>query len=253
MTEQRKIAAPPIVECIPAELMDKTQWVCWSFEWRKAQSSRRDTALNKWKTMGEYVLAQQHRHDAVGELARKLAQMGNANIAKMQRDQLSQFVSDTLGLTGWNIIDDLHYDEWMSKAGYDARSGYVYVIKQSGDYKIGVTKDIRKRLSTIQMSTPKPVQLVHSFYIGGIYADAYEWEKALHQRFSKRKIRGEWFRLTNTDVKWLRQLNDEFMYYMGLDCTMPVPSDIDAALKEAKAVLKKEKENRTAPYSEYPF
>ena len=208
--------------------------------------------MNKWKTMGEYILAQQHRHDSVGELARDLAKFDG--IAAMQRDDLSTFVSHTFGLPGWNIIDDIHYDEWMGKAGYDARSGWVYVIKQSGDYKIGVTKDIRKRLSTIQMSTPKLVQLVHSFHVGGIYADAYEWEKALHKRFSKRKIRGEWFRLTNTDVGWLRQINDEFMQYIGMmDCTMPVPSDIEAARKECEVWIKEEKANQATWTSDLPF
>jgi hypothetical protein len=34
MTEQRKTAAPPIIAGIPAELMERTQWVCWSFAWR---------------------------------------------------------------------------------------------------------------------------------------------------------------------------------------------------------------------------
>lgn len=74
MTEQRKTAAPPIVESVPAELMDKTQWVCWRFEWRKEKWTKvpftphtakkaRSNAASSWRSFQAALSCYQDRPD----------------------------------------------------------------------------------------------------------------------------------------------------------------------------------------------
>lgn len=75
-------------------------------------------------------------------------------------------------------------------------SGVVYLLECEGFYKIGITDDVRKRLSQIQTSTPFNVKLIHSIPL----ANAWLLEKHLHERFAKKRVRGEWFKLSSDDV-----------------------------------------------------
>lgn len=87
----------------------------------------------------------------------------------------------------------------------------VYLIKddESGFYKIGYAKCARKRLKALlkqEPLLPKPFQfwLVNKWYV------PQSFETRLHERFADRRIRGEWFELTDADVEWLHDYMDQF-------------------------------------------
>lgn len=78
--------------------------------------------------------------------------------------------------------------------------GYVYFIKQENEdlFKIGITyKDPNARLRSMQTGTPHKLEM-----FGLVSSDnPRRLEKELHKQFKDYHIRGEWFRLTQEQVK----------------------------------------------------
>lgn len=69
----------------------------------------------------------------------------------------------------------------------------TYIIKCEEYYKIGRTKNLKKRLSTYKTHNPI-VKLIKTF-------DG-DYEKSLHKHFKKHRIdKREWFRLTEEDIE----------------------------------------------------
>jgi hypothetical protein len=63
-------------------------------------------------------------------------------------------------------------------------------------FKIGRSKTPGKRERTLQSEVP---QIVMRFSVPAEEAH----EKQLHDRFQSRRMRGEWFALTNDDLVWI--------------------------------------------------
>ena len=77
--------------------------------------------------------------------------------------------------------------------------GYVYVI-QNGKYsKIGRTVNVSSRIDSLRYSIPSSLTLLASFAVDDMACA--EW--LLHQHFLKKRLRGEWFALNKTDMKWI--------------------------------------------------
>lgn len=77
----------------------------------------------------------------------------------------------------------------------------LYVLRTAGTdlYKIGITKDLKKRLSNIQTGSPIPIE-IYAFYPTEEYKSL---EQSLHKLFHKRTIGGEWFKLSKEDINEL--------------------------------------------------
>jgi hypothetical protein len=74
--------------------------------------------------------------------------------------------------------------------------GYVYLAKHGQDYKIGRSNDVARRRREIALLLPQELEHVHVIETD----DPEGIERYWHQRFSDRRIRGEWFRLDHDDV-----------------------------------------------------
>jgi hypothetical protein len=74
--------------------------------------------------------------------------------------------------------------------------GYVYMQRHGADYKIGYTTSLNKRGRQIQIELPQEIELVHSI----LTDDPTGVEAYWHKRFAVKRTRGEWFKLTKTDV-----------------------------------------------------
>ena len=87
-----------------------------------------------------------------------------------------------------------------SKKGY-----YIYVIRH-GDtnmYKIGISKlTIQTRISAIQSGNPIKLNCIQQIYT----PNASIIEKKIHNIFSKNKIRGEWFELSDKNLLKIKQI-----------------------------------------------
>ena len=96
-------------------------------------------------------------------------------------------------------------DNISNKKSGISESGLVYLLKSIQDdpvYKIGVTTNIDKRLPQIATKLPFEVALEHKIKHDSIY----ELESELHNKFSDKRLNGEWFRLEDKDVKYIKSL-----------------------------------------------
>jgi len=75
--------------------------------------------------------------------------------------------------------------------------GYVYLIQSiSGYCKIGSSRSVPNRARQLQCANPEPLTLVHQFPS----ANAQQEEFTLHARFADKRVRNEWFALTDEDI-----------------------------------------------------
>lgn len=86
-----------------------------------------------------------------------------------------------------------------------ARQGYVYLLKCGPRYKIGITKDIQRRINELTKQQPFPLELVHCA-VGAEYAAK---ERELHEQYDAVREHGEWFDLTPDQVaEIIESMND---------------------------------------------
>lgn len=67
----------------------------------------------------------------------------------------------------------------------------VYLITDGDNFKIGMTKCLKDRLSTLQTSSAKDLEVLDTYKPTNI--SATKLEDLLHNHYSGFKIRGEWF------------------------------------------------------------
>lgn len=83
--------------------------------------------------------------------------------------------------------------------------GYIYLVKLQDTYKIGRTKDVQSRLEALKSGSPFKLTLVHSFFS----ADCKQLERELHKRYAHLCVKGEWFRLTTSEIDEIKAMKDE--------------------------------------------
>lgn len=130
-------------------------------------------------------------------------------------DKLKRSESDEVTWSKWLLtfqrypITKSHLYSFFDE---DGGRGYVYIAKagMSNHYKIGFTEnsDIDKRLSAHQTSSHEKIERIGAFPVS-----SKKTEKTIHKKFSHKKVRGEWFELSDEDVKnllsteWRRKNN----------------------------------------------
>lgn len=80
----------------------------------------------------------------------------------------------------------------------DGRKRYIYLIRESfqGLVKIGIATDLYARMVAMEASCPQELELIS--YV--VSSNAKVIEGYIHQRFSEKRYKGEWFRLDSQDV-----------------------------------------------------
>lgn len=73
----------------------------------------------------------------------------------------------------------------------DKAKGFVYLIRLGLYHKIGIARNVRKRISSMQSGYPDEFELVHTVPTN----DMRRAELFLHERFAAQRVRGEWFGL----------------------------------------------------------
>ena len=98
---------------------------------------------------------------------------------------------------------------------------YVYFIstKRKNVVKIGIANNPNKRLKTFQTANYEELIILRVIKVEN-RALAFKLETALHQKFKKYHIRGEWFKLTPTVINFIENyqidnisLLDELVIY----------------------------------------
>lgn len=71
----------------------------------------------------------------------------------------------------------------------DRSPSQLYVVSCNGLFKIGVTKDIERRIKTLQTGNAHEIKLEYIEERN----QPYKIERYLHRVFDKHRIKGEWF------------------------------------------------------------
>lgn len=87
------------------------------------------------------------------------------------------------------------------EADRSAKHGFIYVVyfdDSSGErfYKIGMASAFPARVSAHQISSPFTIFVACAYFVENMRQE----EKALHSMFSKQMVRGEWFKLSDSDI-----------------------------------------------------
>lgn len=85
----------------------------------------------------------------------------------------------------------------------DPVSGYIYLLHCEGRYKIGrTTQKPEDRIAQISTGIPFETTLICAMGV----EDCIAAEQQLHDRFSDKRHRGEWFELDPEDIEYIRGL-----------------------------------------------
>lgn len=85
-----------------------------------------------------------------------------------------------------------------------ATPGYIYIAyAPTGHHKIGLSKNPGARIKQLN-NTPYEVTIIHTFPAN----HARIAEEVLHTEFSSKRVRGEWFALSQEDVTWLCSITE---------------------------------------------
>jgi hypothetical protein len=80
--------------------------------------------------------------------------------------------------------------------------GSVYLVRSGAYYKIGLTKDIKRRMRSFITGLPDTAELVHTLTVP--LDDLKLVESQLHEHFKSHRRNGEWFDLSDDDVQVFR-------------------------------------------------
>jgi hypothetical protein len=84
----------------------------------------------------------------------------------------------------------------------EVRYGFVYLVKgHPGEYKIGRTNLVDRRLSELGATASIDQELIHEIKT----EDPAGIEAYWHRRFQDKRMKGEWFRLNANDVKTFKR------------------------------------------------
>lgn len=74
----------------------------------------------------------------------------------------------------------------------------VYVVTSGGKTKVGITSDLKGRLSTFKNSIPYPVELAWKVELVEVFARKVE--RAAHALLIEHRLKGEWFSITSAQA-----------------------------------------------------
>ena len=84
----------------------------------------------------------------------------------------------------------------------------VYVFRDTkGLYKIGVSNDPVRRMADIRRTHPDEYECLHLIPT----ENAFRLESFLHDYFASKRVHGEWFRLNERDMIYLRKAGDHLL------------------------------------------
>jgi len=130
---------------------------------------------------------------------RALSQVALAN--KILIDENRMFSSPMTGLIADSIVKKRMVREGIlasNKTGMKVKnsSSFIYIVKQVNDdgfIKIGKANNVERRVASLQVGSPYKLKII-KIIKANTSSHALLIEKALHRKFKKHKVRGEWYK-----------------------------------------------------------
>ena len=91
------------------------------------------------------------------------------------------------------------------KLAHQAHFVYFIFNEDSNAIKIGIAKNLARRMMSLQTSSPAILRLIKSIQVGGS-KEAAELEKSLHKQFAQLRLAGEWFKAEASLLEYISQL-----------------------------------------------
>ena len=124
---------------------------------------------------------------------------------------LSQKIIDFLDKYNQTDIDN--YNKRLSHSIYNYYSsspkekkphrGYVYLVKgENNRYKIGCSKNPKKRIESLRLSSCENHIFIHSYCVDDMYTE----EQRLHHKFTDYRCHSEWFDLPSEAIDYIMGL-----------------------------------------------
>lgn len=79
--------------------------------------------------------------------------------------------------------------------------GYVYLLMFGNEYKIGSSNNVERRFREIKTQMPYEGTIIHTITTG----DPAGIEAYWHNYFKDKRLKGEWFKLSSSDVKYFKK------------------------------------------------
>lgn len=106
-----------------------------------------------------------------------------------------------LSLNQWDFVDVIiKRAEQINKPPQMVEKQYLYGISDGEMIKLGMSNNIKKRIVTLQTSSPRELKIIWEYYTGRNAKVARALEKKLHRRCRKHHVRGEWFSINCLDL-----------------------------------------------------
>lgn len=83
--------------------------------------------------------------------------------------------------------------------------GYIYLFECGGKYKIGLSRDVERRIKELDYR-PFTINLIAK---SRLLTDPFNVERELHERYTKNKLTGEWFTLSENQVNEIKRYLNE--------------------------------------------
>ncbi len=129
----------------------------------------------------------------------KFAKKHNKEIKAYNAQHKIEFEAD---LHGWYRNCEAHDKKERSERKKNMKRGYVYLLECGGRYKVGYSKDVKKRVKQLDTRPFKLNVVAVSQYLD----NAYDWEQELHQVLDLYRIDGEWYELDGETLSFV--IND---------------------------------------------
>lgn len=101
-----------------------------------------------------------------------------------------------------NVVTETQLNRKLEQS---KRNGYVYLINAGEFYKIGISRNVDRRITQLSTIPPFDVTLVCIIETD----DMLGLENKLHTMFSEKRVNGEWFTLSDEDVNYIIKLSLE--------------------------------------------
>jgi len=154
-----------------------------------------------WKVSNEKIAKELNCHPST--VANKSKQLKNAGLLKKAR------LTDAKGrFKGWKWIilssegKELKIIETGNISKKADGKGYVYLLKSKDLYKIGITENIQGRIRHYRTSNPFGIDLLFQ----GKVRLRKRTEDDLNNRFERKRVKGEWFKLNKEDVSTIKSI-----------------------------------------------